>query len=76
MGLFNPFYAARVKRLLSQIMIGTFVWMSVVPPGPVAAQVRGMALPAPQELVQVSAGYHPAAIKGLVIHPENPLEFD
>ncbi|MBF0571147.1 MAG: hypothetical protein HQL12_04680 [Candidatus Omnitrophica bacterium] len=40
------------------------------------AQAQGFRLPAPGSLVNVSAAYAPVMMKGLKVHPDNPLLFD
>jgi len=64
-------------RLTSFFVAITFVFSSIVPP--TYAQFIGQStfnLPLPGAMVPVSAGFTPALIKGITIHPDNPLEFD
>ncbi|MDO8580704.1 MAG: hypothetical protein Q7S13_04420, partial [Candidatus Omnitrophota bacterium] len=55
----------------------TFIFSSLVPP--TFAQVIPQTilnLPVPGTLVPLSVGFEPTIIKGLTIHPEDPLKFD
>jgi malate synthase A/acyl carrier protein len=65
------------RRILSAFIAFTFVFSSIVPP--TFAQVIPQTilnLPIPGTLVPLSAGFEPTMIKGLTIHPEDPLKFD
>ncbi|MCA9402571.1 MAG: glycogen/starch synthase [Candidatus Omnitrophica bacterium] len=63
-------------KAVSRIVAVVFAVSSVVPPGPVMAQTAGISLPAPRQMLSATGAYRPAVIKGLMVHPENPLEFD
>ncbi|MBF0387437.1 MAG: hypothetical protein HQL20_06230 [Candidatus Omnitrophica bacterium] len=52
----------------------TFVVSSVLGPNCVYAQ--GLFLPEPGSMVQTSAAFVPLMVKGVTVHPENPLYFD
>ncbi|GEM_PF-5039978 len=64
-------------RILSCFIAVTFIFNVVLPPG--YAQLIPQALlelPAPGTMVNPSPGFAPAIIKGITIHPDNPLQFD
>ncbi len=66
-------------RVFSAFVAFTFIFSLVMPPAVLYASEGTQTifnLPIPGEMVHVSEGYAPAIIKGLTIHPENPLEFD
>jgi len=61
------------------VLLIIFGFGVVIPPGGVYAQILpGMtpALPAPGTMLSVTPGYAPALIRGIGLHPENPLQFD
>ncbi|GEM_PF-6306142 len=62
------------KTLCGFIAI-TFLAGVILPPTPVCAQAV-FNLPVPGTMVPVSAGFVPARLIGITIHPDNPLKFD
>ena len=74
--------ASLPHKILSSFIAFTFIFSLILPPG--YAQVGTgfkpvptiLNLPAPGAMVTPSAAFTPTLIKGLTIHPENPLEFD
>ncbi len=64
-----------MKRLISVWIIVSFIVSSVAWPGRGYAQDH-LALPLPGTMVNLSPAYVPVLVKGLKIHPENPLLFD
>ena len=44
--------------------------------GPLPVQAQELPLPAPGTMVHLSPQFTPAYLKGIVIHPEDPLKFD
>lgn len=68
-----------VYRLLSSFIVFTFIFSSIVPPTPVLAQFSPQTvlnLPIPGTMLNVTSSFQPALIKGIMTHPDNPLEFD
>ncbi len=65
----SPFH-----RVVLILTLFSFVSGLVLPPQAVQANI--LSLPAPGSLVTVSEAFTPAILKGLTIHPENPLQFD
>jgi len=65
-----------IYRTFSAFIAVAFIFSSIVPPQRVYAQTPFLNLPVPGVMVPMSPGYTPALIKGITIHPENPLEFD
>ncbi|MBI5416195.1 MAG: hypothetical protein HZA29_05210, partial [Candidatus Omnitrophica bacterium] len=64
-------------RILSCFIAVSFVFNVVLPPG--FAQMAPQTilnLPAPGTMVSPTAGFAPILVKGMIIHPENPLQFD
>ncbi len=64
-------------HILSGFIAFTFSFTSVLPPA--YAQLIPQALlnlPAPGAMVTPSAAFVPVLLKGMTIHPENPLQFD
>lgn len=62
------------RCLLSIFVLFTFILTAAVP---VQAQaVTELNLPKPGTMVFISEPFTPALIKGLTIHPQNPLQFD
>ena len=62
-------------RLLSTFICLAFVSTTLMPPA--RAQVPSVLnLPVPGTLITMTEGFTPALIKGITIHPENPLLFD
>ncbi len=68
-------------RMLSVFVVVAFLTTTIVPP--THAQVLSMPtagsvlnLPVPGSFVPPTEGFSPALIKGITIHPENPLLFD
>lgn len=66
----------KANKIICRIIAAVFAVSSVVPPGPVMAQTARIDLPAPRQMLSATEAYHPLVIKGITIHPENPLEFD
>ncbi|MGE3982375.1 MAG: hypothetical protein AB7F70_13200 [Candidatus Omnitrophota bacterium] len=69
-----------LQRLISSFIIVTFIFSLIVPPVSVQAQQITspsiLNLPQPGSMVQVTPGFLPTIIKGIITHPDNPLEFD
>ncbi len=64
-------------RFLSLIIAWTMVITSITPvPYAFAQGALGLNLPAPGTFVSTTSGFTPVIVRGLTIHPENPLEFD
>ncbi|MBI5150611.1 MAG: hypothetical protein HZA28_07575 [Candidatus Omnitrophica bacterium] len=62
-------------RLLSAFIAFTFSFTSVVPPS-YAQSLASLNLPVPGAMVGPSQTFVPVLLKGMTIHPENPLQFD
>ncbi|NTV29554.1 MAG: hypothetical protein HGA80_05685, partial [Candidatus Omnitrophica bacterium] len=60
-------------RAVSILVLASFVATSVMPP---QAFAQALNLPAPGAMVGPSATFEPVLMKGLKVHPENPLLFD
>ncbi len=79
---FQKHHKSFLYRVSSAFIAFTFVFSSVIPPG--YAQAGSgftpapilLDLPAPGAMVAPGPVFVPPLIKGLTIHPENPLEFD
>ncbi|MFH0753641.1 MAG: hypothetical protein V2A70_03645, partial [Candidatus Omnitrophota bacterium] len=61
-----------MRKLISLFILSAFLMNCLVPPS--FAQLLN--LPAPGSMVGVSPAFMPTLIKGLKVHPENPLLFD
>lgn len=61
-----------IKALISVFICLAFVLTSILPP----AYAQGLNLPPSGSMISLSAPYNPAIIRGITIHPENPLKFD
>ncbi|MCR4337042.1 MAG: hypothetical protein NUV91_04465, partial [Candidatus Omnitrophica bacterium] len=69
--------ACRVKvfrKFVSSFVVLSFLFTFLIPANSVLAQ--GVALPTPGTLVPPSTSFEPIIIKGIRIHPENPLKFN
>ncbi|MBF0384700.1 MAG: phosphopyruvate hydratase [Candidatus Omnitrophica bacterium] len=65
------------RKVTSLIIAISFIFTSVVSPSYAQVISQSIAnLPLPGSMVTVSGGFEPTIIKGLTIHPENPLMFD
>lgn len=66
------------RRIVSFFILLTFLMSVVMPPQVVQAQILPtfLNLPAPGSMITPSNGYVPSLIKGITIHPEDPLKFD
>jgi hypothetical protein len=71
--LSNTFLPALIKRCVCLFVLGAFILTSLVPPSHAQALFN---LPQPGVQVPLSAAYDPAVLRGITIHPDNPLEFD
>jgi len=68
-----------IYRAFSAFLVFTFITSSIIPPQRAYAQVLPTSvlnLPAPGTMVLLSPAFNPPIIKGITIHPENPLLFD
>jgi SAM-dependent methyltransferase len=66
-------------RSISLFVAITFTLTLVIPPSSLSAQTLPQPLfnlPAPGTMVSLSGEFSPTIVKGLTIHPDNPLEFD
>jgi len=65
-------------RILSAFISFTFIFSVCMPPASVYAQLMpsGLNLPLPGAMVSVTSAFAPVMIKGVNIHPDNPLKFD
>ena len=72
----NCFGGKRWKfyRLLSAYICFTFLFSGIFPDVSHAQQILN--LPVPGTMVTVSLAFMPTLVKGMTIHPENPLQFD
>ena len=62
-----------IKRFVASLLILSFLMTTVIP----VALASGMPwMPQPGAMVMVGPAYVPVMIKGLKVHPENPLLFD
>ncbi len=67
------------RRLLSAGMAAVFLLSSVLIPTPGWAKEERAAvfsLPQPGRILKISETFAPAILRGLTIHPDNPLQFD
>jgi len=61
------------KTVCSRIVAAWLIFTLAVPP---QACAQALNLPAPGTMLSVTPAYVPVMIKGLKVHPENPLLFD
>jgi leucine dehydrogenase len=73
-GIMRSILKRKISRFISAFIILTFSSSLIVPPS--YAQSLPVSLPVPGAMVPLSPGFTPALIKGIKVHPENPLEFD
>ncbi len=64
-----------VRRFVSLCVLTSFIISSVISPKAFAATPL-LGLPEPGTLVNLSPAFNPVMVKGLTVHPENPLMFD
>ena len=62
-----------VRKSVAGFVLAAFI-LNLLSPSLSFAQ--GLNLPVPGTMVMPSAGYVPALIRGITIHPENPLQYD
>ncbi len=62
-------------RLLSAFIAFTFALNLVLPPA-YAQSIASLNLPVPGAMVGPSQAFVPVLLKGMTIHPDNPLQFD
>ena len=65
-------------RILSVVISLTFIFSFITPPNAVFAQgtsASALNLPAPGSMVSMSNSFTPLYIKGITVHPEDPLKF-
>jgi len=60
------------KKTVSAIVAASFSFSLVLPP----AYAQQTFMPAPGQMVWLSTAFEPVTLKGMAIHPENPLLFD
>ncbi|MBZ0167778.1 MAG: hypothetical protein K8I00_13310, partial [Candidatus Omnitrophica bacterium] len=68
-----------LSRCVSVCVAVVFCFTSVITPGTAAAQSLPLTmadLPVPGTMVVTTAQYQPLMIKGIRVHPENPLKFN
>ncbi len=67
-------------RLLSAFIAVAFVTTTIIPRGYANTMINGqgsvLSLPIPGTMVTASEAFVPTLIKGITIHPENPLQFN
>jgi len=63
-----------MKRILPIYILLCFLVTSIIGPNPVCAQE--LRLPVPGVRVGLSPEFNPLIIKGIKVHPDNPLRFD
>src|SRR3989338_2618822 len=66
-------------RVLCAFIAFAFAFSVIAPPSPVFAQAVPLSilnLPLPGTMVPLSAPYMPTLVRGIIIHPDNPLKFD
>jgi len=66
-------------RILSGFIAFTFAFGTIVPPTPIYAQQIApvfLDLPLPGTMISLTNAFNPPLVKGITIHPDNPLEFD
>ncbi|HSA31335.1 MAG TPA: sugar nucleotide-binding protein, partial [Candidatus Omnitrophota bacterium] len=59
-------------RLLSAVLVFSFLSTTILPPG----YAQSIGLPLPGAMVSVSPAFVPVLLKGMTVHPDNPLQFD
>ncbi len=64
------------RKVISSTIIGVFTLSMIAGPTTPAWTQYVSTLPKPGEMVLLSPKFDPAVLKGLTIHPENPLLFD
>ncbi len=72
----NPFCRKDIlfyRKLISAVLVVTFSLSMVVSPS--GAQLLPN-LPAPGQAIWLTAGFKPPVLRGMTVHPENPLLFD
>ena len=70
--MFQSQQYSRVSQLISSVLIIIFTITSVVP----SAQAQALALPQPGAMVGLSKAFAPVLLRGMTVHPDNPLQFD
>ena len=68
-----------LRRILSLFISVSFITTSVIPPRTTFAQTTPntvLNLPLPGTMLTTTPQFTPTMVKGITVHPENPLEFD
>ena len=63
-----------IYRILSAYICFSFFFSGIFPD--VSHAQQALNLPVPGTMVALSPGFTPTLVKGMTIHPENPLQFD
>ena len=72
---FQKRHSHMYSKVFSVFLILVFSFSVILPPQ-VGAETGVLSLPVPGTMVSVSEAFAPALIRGMTIHPDNPLRFD
>jgi hydroxymethylpyrimidine pyrophosphatase-like HAD family hydrolase/isopentenyldiphosphate isomerase len=64
------------RRVLSSFVLLAFAFTSVLPSRSYAQSINLLKLPVPGAMVNPSPAFVPVLLKGMTIHPEDPMRFD
>ncbi len=74
------FKNSSLQKIISLLIAFTFISTSIVPPSMAQSLPAGQAgvlnLPLPGAVVNLTPGYSPMLIRGVMVHPEDSLKFD
>ena len=74
------YYQTSQNTLFRRIVAATvgvfFVFTSLMPPAIYAQSMTSLGLPTPGAMVPLTPEFQPPIVKGMTIHPDNPLQFD
>ena len=64
-----------MRKCVSLVIVVSFMFTSIITPANAQA-ISTLNLPAPGTMVMQSPAFVPILLKGMTVHPENPMKFD
>ncbi|MBF0123372.1 MAG: YdcF family protein [Candidatus Omnitrophica bacterium] len=68
--MFQDYFVSAGQKLIRLVLIVSLVL------SPTMGYAQSVLLPAPDKMITMTAAFTPVILKGMVIHPEDPLKFD
>ena len=64
-----------IHKVVSAFLVALYLLVSLIPVSVGSAQMV-LSLPVPGAMLNPSSAYMPPTLKGLILHPKNPFQFD